>query len=136
MTPVVRFAPRVNLNGLRPAGVRILAAIDAAAVTCGLSLTVTSAVDGQRAATDPHITGEAIDLRTIDLSEQDTLRIYWALRVKLGDAFTVLYEVPQSVPSLTLRQIEYVNPKATGPHFHIQRKKGTTFPPYDEAPHV
>ncbi|WP_460292378.1 hypothetical protein, partial [Bacillus cereus] len=63
MTAVVRLKPGVKLDGLAPAGIRILAAIDAAAQVLKRDLTVTCGTEGHP-PTDPHTCGEALDLRT------------------------------------------------------------------------
>ena len=47
----------------------------------------------------------------------------------VGDGFTVLYEVPVMPQDTDLRSIAYVNADATGPHFHIQVRKASEYPP-------
>ena len=126
---VVRFLPTVAIRPT-PAAARIIGALDYAASFLGLDLTVTSGAEElipPRAASDPHMTGEAFDVRVNDLAPKDIRRVYEALRsvLEAGD-FTVLFEGPKPHPELA--DIQYVNPKATGFHFHIQRKKGTVFP--------
>ena len=125
---VVRHRPGARFDVIAPAGFRILAALDQTAQDCRVDLMVTCGTDSH-AMPDPHVTGEAYDVSVLGLSAQQIADVKANLDAALGPLFTVLYEVP-SVPSdPTLRPIAYVNVKATGPHFHIQRKKGTTFPP-------
>lgn len=126
---VVRFAPSV---AIRPAsaGVRILSALDQAAQALNLPVYVTSGAEiAGRAGSDPHMTGEAFDVRVRDYTTDQIVALHSALIALLPrDQFTVLYEGPAPHPVAKLAAIQYVNPKATGFHFHIQRKKGTTFP--------
>src|SRR3990167_8738726 len=125
---VVRHRPGVYFNPIAPAGFRILAAVDHAAQDCLVDLMITSGTDSH---TQPsaHVTGEAYDVSVHTLSAQQIADVKAHLEETLGAAFTVLYEV-KAVPSdPTLRSIAYVNVKATGPHFHIQRRKHTVFPP-------
>lgn len=124
---VVRHRPSARFDVIRPAGFRILAALDRAAQACHTDLLVTSGTDSH-AMPDPHCTGEAYDVSVHGLSAQQIADVYASLK-GLGPLFTVLYEV-KAVPSdPTLRPIAYVNVDATGPHLHVQRKKGTVFPP-------
>lgn len=125
---VVRHRPSVRFDVIGPAGFRILSAIDRAAYDCRVDLMITSGTDSH-AAPSAHITGEAFDVSVKALSAQQIADVKAHLERSLGALFTVLYEVPQVPSDPTLRPIAYVNAKATGPHFHIQRKKGTTFPP-------
>jgi hypothetical protein len=93
----------------------------------GLVLTVTSGSEGTwRLPTDPHRTGEAVDLSVAGLTDEEIRDVYGELRSRLGDAFTVLFEVREIQSDL--RDIAFHNPKATGPHIHCQRKKGTVWP--------
>lgn len=116
---------------LRPAGIRILAALDDAAVVLDLDLVITSGSEARgRKPSDPHSTGEAADVRTMGLASHELLRLHRALKYDLGPAFTVLYEVPAShMPTGELAAIAYPSQSATAPHLHIQRKAGTRFPP-------
>ena len=65
----------------------------------------------------------ALDVRTSALTDDETLTVYDNLRKLLGYEFTVLYEVPAK-PAGVLAGIAYVNPAASGPHFHLQVRKG------------
>ena len=125
---VVRHRPATRFDSIHPAGFRILAAIDRAAQECRVDLMITSGTDSH-AAPDPHVTGEAYDVSVHLLSAQQIADVKASLERTLGPLFTVLYEVPTVPSDPTLRPIAYVNATATGPHFHVQRKKGTEFPP-------
>ncbi len=125
---VVRHRPAARFDLIAPAGFRILSAIDQVAQICSVDLMLTCGTDSH-ALPDPHVTGEAYDVSVHMLSAQQIADVKAALERTLGPLFTVLYEVP-SVPSdPTLRPIAYVNVQATGQHIHIQKRKGTTFPP-------
>lgn len=130
---VLRIRPGVTIQNPAPAGFRILSALDQLALMRLNDLVITSGDEGGdwRSASDPHQTGEAYDVSVKGWSEDDVIVGYKYLTRLLGARFTVLYEVPpQIVDSLpqALKDIAYVNPKATGIHVHIQRKRGTTYP--------
>lgn len=115
MTPCVRVKPGVKFDVIAPAGFRILSALDRASVAFVHDITITCGSEAHP-PTDPHSTGEAYDIRTNDLAPADVPELASYLTRALGGAFTVIIESPAT------------NPKATGAHIHIQRKKGTTFP--------
>ena len=131
---VVRHRPGVQFDVIAPAGFRILSALDQAAQRCGVDLMITSGTDSHE--TGAHPGGEAFDVSVLSLSAQQIADVKASLERTLGPLFTVLYEVREVPSDPTLRPIAYVNAKATGPHFHVQRKKNTTFPPPAAAPVV
>ena len=137
---VVRLKPGAGFPVLAAAGVRIIGALDWAAQEFQTDLLIASGSEPMgRLVTDPHATGEAADVSVKGLSAQLIADLYAALTMHLGPLFTVLYEVPKVPSDPTLRPIAYVNIKASGPHFHIQKKRGTAFPPETvtaEAPMV
>jgi hypothetical protein len=55
-------------------------------------------------------------------------RYHWLVTM-LGPLFYVQYEVPESSVVLALQAIQVVSAKATGPHLHCQRARGTVYPP-------
>lgn len=134
MTPHTRLKPGAGFPTLRPAGMRIIAAIDFAAARMGKVLTITSGSERRgRADTDPHMTGEAADVSVLGLMPMEIRNLHSMLMQILGDRFTVLLEAPPDQVPPSLSEIVYRNAKATAIHLHIQRKKGTTWPPA-EAP--
>lgn len=118
---VVRCLPSVVLTGLAPAGIRLLSALDLMAQTIRRDLTVTCGLEAHTEGAHPR--GEALDVRTRDLSEPQILVLVDGLKKVLGRDFTVLYEVPTK-PVGALAPISFVNAGATGPHLHLQLKKG------------
>ena len=130
---VVTARASVRFDQIQPAGFRILSAIDQATQQCRVNLELTSGTDSH-AAPDPHVTGEAYDVSVHRLSAQQIADVKASLERTLGPLFTVLYEVPTLPSDPTLRPIAYVNTAGTGPHFHLQRKKGTVFPPAPVTP--
>lgn len=127
MIPHVRLKAGAGFPVLAPAGIRILSTIDQTAQQFGIVLTVTSGSEPMgRAPTDPHPLGEAVDVSVQGLTTDEIRDLHAEFTMRLGSAFTVLYETPR--PSAGLADLAYVNPKATGEHFHLQRKKGTTWP--------
>mgnify|MGYP003500660993 CR=1 FL=1 len=128
MIPVLRVRDAgVRFDRILPSGFRILAALDRLATTLGRDVVLTCGTDSH-VMPDPHVRGEAYDVSIKGWSATDIDTAHKELRSQLGPAFTVLYEVPSQPSDPTLRPIAYVNSKATGPHFHIQVKKGTTYP--------
>lgn len=125
---VVRARPSVKFATIAPAGFRILSAIDQAAQQCGVNLTVTAGTDSHQSP-DPHCSGEAFDVSVQGLTPAQIVDVRASLATTLGPLFTVLYERPDVPTDPALKAIAFVNTKATGPHLHIQRKKGTQFPP-------
>lgn len=130
---VLRARPSVTFHRIAPAGFRILGALDAVTQVCYTDLEITSGTDSH-GLQDPHASGEAYDVSVKGLPDTTVLAIHAFLTARLGPLFTVLYEVPTAPADPALRDIAYVNPKATGPHLHIQRKKGTAFPPVTWTP--
>ena len=116
----------VTLDGLSPAGIRILAACDGMAQTLKRDLTVTCGREGHQ-ATDPHTLGSALDLSIKDMPEATVIAFVTGLRKALGPDFTVLAEFPAK-PLGVLAAFTYVNPAATAPHVHAQLVRG--FGPY------
>ena len=130
---VVRVKAGVRFDVIKPAGFRILSALDQAAQICSVDLEITSGTDSH-AAPDPHALGEAYDVSVKALTGSQIVEVRRTVTMMLGPAFTVLYEVPFLPADPALQAIAYVNREATGPHFHIQRRKGTIFPPPASAP--
>lgn len=127
---VLRHRPTARFDVIAPAGFRILAALDRATLECGVDLTITSGTDGH-AITDPHANGEAFDVSVKGLTPEQIIEVRDVLLQLLGPLFTVLFEVPQPPTDAKLAELAYVNPEATGQHFHIQKRRGTTYPPPD-----
>lgn len=127
---VVRARASVRFDLIGPAGFRILSALDQTAQDCHVDLVITSGTDSHAAGAHP--LGEAYDVSVQFLSAQQIWDVHASLEALLGPLFTVLYEVPRLPSDPTLRPIAYVNVQATGPHLHIQKRKGLgEFPPPD-----
>jgi hypothetical protein len=125
--PMVQLKKGVVLEPLTPALIRLIGVTDQAVRILGRDLTITCGREGH-IPNDPHTRGEAIDIRTRDLSPGATVTLYEWLKVTLGAAWTVLYEVREK-PDGDLARIAYVNQGASAPHLHIQPRKGTRWPP-------
>lgn len=129
---LVVIKPGAGFPTLRPAGVKIIQMLQACAELYQVDLTITSGSEARgRAADDPHMTGEAVDVSVSGIPANTLRNIYDALRHNLGTAFTVLYECPPGYaadPHLVASNMVYFSPGATAPHLHIQRRKGTTYP--------
>jgi hypothetical protein len=123
----LKIKPGVTFDGLSMAGARILEAGARASRRLGRDILVSSVTDGDRLPTDPHPLGEAVDFSIKGMTDDEILLVYQSMSADLLiTQFTILYEVPVR-PDGKLRDLAYVNPKATGPHIHAQRKKGTTY---------
>ena len=132
MVNVLRARKGVTLDRddgepLPPAGFRILSVLDQITIRFGIDLEISSGTDSHTHGSHP--TGDAYDVSVRGLSAQQIHDIKDELEGSLGPLFTVLYEVPTLPSDPTLRAIAYVSAAATGPHFHVQKKKGTVFPP-------
>lgn len=130
---VLRIRSSARVLNPAPAGFRILSALDQLAASLPRDIDITSGDEGDdwRAATDPHQTREAYDISIKTWSEAQIVLAYRFLARTLGAKFTVLFEVPPGLVaglSQPLKDIAYVNAKATGIHFHCQRRKGLVFP--------
>lgn len=130
MIPVLR-GDEATFTRIQPAGFRILAALDNATRLLGTDLEIRCACE-DHPPKDPHTLGEAYDVRVRGLSTDTILKLITYLRQLLvPEFFTVLLETPVPFSDPALADLQYLNPHATGPHLHIQRRKNTTYPPAD-----
>lgn len=91
---------------------RMLEALKAISAGIGHDLTITSAADGTHSGpTDPHKTGNALDIRTQDLSPDQKQAVLKGLGAELAPDFTFFLEAPNT----------------SNEHIHLQRKVGTTY---------
>jgi len=110
---VVRVKPGVQFALIAPGGFRILSAIDQTAAKVGVDLTITSGTDGEHSGpTDPHHRGEAYDVRSQDLTDDNKGLVLATLEDFLGNRFYGFLE----------------SAGTDNEHFHIQVAKGTTYP--------
>ena len=100
---------------LAPAGARILEVLKRFVAGYPFDVTITSARDGVHSGpTDPHHAGEALDLRTNTLTDDQKALL-------LADLRETLYKVPRKF---------YAFLEAPGQpheHIHCQRRKGVTY---------
>lgn len=91
---------------------RMVEAMKAVSVGIGHDLTITSAADGAHSGpADPHHTGNALDIRTHDLTDAQKQAVVAGLTAELAPAFTLFIEAPNT----------------PNEHIHLQRKVGTTY---------
>src|SRR5689334_2716606 len=121
MTAVVRTKPGVQFKVIAPAGFVILAAIQTAVERFKRDITITCGTE-DHSPLDPHSLGEAYDVSVGGMKEDEIRALHNSLSQQLGNAFTVLYEVPAPIGG-SLASLAYVNAAASGPHIHIQRRK-------------
>ena len=77
------------------------------------NLVITSANDSQHKIDSKHYKNQALDIRSKSFkSEADKYRFMTVLSHELGPKFTIIYEYPDEANE----------------HFHIQVKRGETFP--------
>lgn len=109
--PGVDFGP----NGLAPAGQRILFTLMTLVAGYPFDLTITSARDGVHSGPgDPHYSGEALDIRSHDLTEAQKVFVLHDLQMEL-------YREPRRF---------YVFLEGAGTpseHYHVQRRNGTSY---------
>lgn len=102
-------------------------ALDSVGRQMSLDLIVTCAEEGHR-PDDPHTKKKAFDVRVKDFAPAIILTLYRTLCQQLDrNLWTVLYEVPALPNDALLQQIAYVNPEASGPHLHLQVKRGLDY---------
>lgn len=129
--PRLRFKPGVVLENLGPGGAKILSVVALAPMVLGFDITISCGEEGHGPA-DPHTGGDALDVRTKDLTPDQIIQAIGYFHGQLGTAlFTVLFEVPQAErDALDVTLLEYVytasNPDAA--HIHLQVRKGVIFP--------
>lgn len=127
LIPCVRAVP--SATGVpAPAGIRILAALWNVSQSNVMDLWISCGRDGH-GPNDPHTLGEAFDVSVKLMDVPTIVKIKKQLDQMLGERFTVLYETHETPSDPMLAAIAYVNADASGPHFHIQRRKGTVYPP-------
>lgn len=119
---VVRVKPGVQFNVIAPAGFRLLAALDNAALSLGHDLTITSGTDGEHSGSDdPHHSGNAYDVRSQDVPDKQAVLI------------TVLSLLGTPVPSsggfVTDKFFGWLEQAGTAnEHFHFQLRHGQEYP--------
>jgi hypothetical protein len=114
MIGVTRVKPGVQFSTILPAGFRLLSAIDQAASSLSVDLTITSGTDGEHSGqTDPHHRGEAYDVRSQGFSPELKAAILDGVMRRVGwDSFYGFLE----------------SPNTPNEHFHFQVKKGIVWP--------
>ena len=110
-------------TNLAPAGARILDVLKQIAKTVPFDVMITSARDGVHSGpTDPHKLGEAFDLRTHTLTNEQKQTLLTMLQ-------TELY---QDSTWKTRRFYAFLEAEGTpNAHLHVQRRMGTTYTIYD-----
>lgn len=100
---------------LAPAGARILEYLKRQVRTYDFDIVITSARDGVHSGpTDPHYSGEAFDLRTKPLTDEQKRRL-------LNDLRTELYPEPR-------RFYAFLEAEGTdNEHIHVQRRNGVVY---------
>ncbi len=130
MTPVVRVKGGVEFDRIAPAGFVLLAAIQSLPLILGKDIWITSGTDSHVNA-DPHALGEAYDLGVSGLTAHDILEVLNVFAM-MGPQFYAQYEVPLGYKvDVSLVGVAVPNSRATGPHIHCQRSKGTSYPQPD-----
>ena len=107
-----RTMPDGEVRSLAPGGIAILSALDLTAKEIKHDLTVTSGMDGTHSGpNDPHLRGEAFDVRTHDLDNPK--HALETLIVQLGPLFYAFLE----------------DEATDNEHIHVQILKGSVYPP-------
>lgn len=124
---MLKCYPTCKFTQFHAGGARIISALTETSQLMQHDLFITCACEGH-VATDPHTLGKAYDISVKTLTEGLIFQVFRHLREVLGAKFTVLYESPVKPESEALSEIVYLNSKATGPHIHIQVRKGEEYP--------
>lgn len=98
---MLHVKPGVKFTTLRPVLVDIFMALNDISLILQHDITITSGSEGTHMAGSKHYTGEAIDIRTKDLTDDQRQRLWFALKQHLGPHYDV---------------VEEFNP----PHIHIE----------------
>lgn len=111
---IVTIKPGVEFATIAPGGFAILSAIQLACEFCALNIEISSGTDGDHSGpTDPHKTGNAYDIHTHGLTEQEKAAVQHAVMTTLGwERFYAFLE----------------DPNTPNEHIHCQVKRGTTYP--------
>jgi hypothetical protein len=110
----VYYKDGVQFTQIAPAGFRILSALDQTAAKLDVNLIITSACDGIHSGPeDPHPHGKAYDVRSHDFEPEQKDKILSNVMNELG--WNHFYGFLES-------------PNTDNEHFHVQQKKGTTYP--------
>lgn len=125
---VLRVKSGVRFEIIAPAGARILSALDQATTVLGTDLVITCGTEGHP-PDDPHSHGEAYDVSVAGIPASAVATLIGYVRARLGDAFYLQYETPPGPVDALLKSIAVVNAAATAPHIHVQKRKGTIYPP-------
>lgn len=117
------------LNGLAPAGIRLLAALEVTARRLNLHLVVTCGTDSHP-PNDPHSLGVALDIRTNDQTFETKKLMLNALIAEVSEG---ALDAPMVISnglgtSLFWGWIE--NPGAADEHLHAQLRHGRVYPPF------
>lgn len=126
MKPCVRAKSGVRFDVIAPAGFVLLAAMQRICDVIQKDVVITCGTDSHTLP-DPHCTGEAYDISVSGYSADDIQKVLGVFGF-LGTRFYAQYEVSTVPSDPTLRVFAVVNPRATGPHIHSQRAKGTVYP--------
>lgn len=78
--------------GVTPANLIIAAAIANVAEEQKLNLVITAGTDGKHMVGSRHYTGQALDLRTSNLTDPQVASVMAALKFRLGSHYDVLLE--------------------------------------------
>lgn len=130
-TGYLRVAPeyvdKVRFDPIRPAGFRILAALDRTAAALGVVLEITCGSNGHPPG-DPHTDGCAYDVRTHKFDDETKERVLTRLlqHLSAGGLDTIL-EISNGLA--TAQFYGFIEARGTpNEHLHIQRRRGVEFP--------
>lgn len=110
---LTRVMPDGSVRHLSPAGLKIIEGLGIVAQRVDHDITVTSALDGDHSGPeDPHLHGDALDVRTHDLP--DPKRAVLVTQLYLGEKYFYAFLEDEGKPN---------------EHMHCQKRKGVTYPP-------
>lgn len=123
----VLFKAGCDTRVLGKAGVRMLGVLDALARQFGQDITVTCANDGHKPP-DPHVSGEAFDIRSHDWPEDRKQAVLHELMIALSD--NPVHDAPHAV-SIGLATAHFYgqleNHNLPAEHIHVQRRNNTVY---------
>jgi hypothetical protein len=129
MTAALFCKDGVKFSRIAPAGFRILGALERTARRLSVDLIITCACEAH-AQHDPHSLGEAYDVRTRTLTDDQKRAVLCEVLLDLqNDANPQDAPIATSGGLATLHFFGWIeHPGEPTEHLHFQRRKGTTYP--------
>lgn len=124
---VLRLKDGARLDGLAPAGFRLIGVLDKIVRAQPFDLTITEGT-GAHPPNDPHTKGQALDVRTHNLTDEQKRFVLQSVLLELAES-PLDQPLPVSIGFATMQfygQLEH--PGQPNEHLHFQQRNGALFP--------